>query len=226
VNAILKVLTFQFTKADILAFSKKELVVGLVFTWLVGMGRYWDNPRAILLQKLGFGSVVYVLLLAALIWLIILPLRRDSWNYFHVLVFVTLVSPPAILYAIPVERWTSLAAAREINIWFLAVVAFWRVSLLFVFLKRFASLNIFELVITALLPLTLIISSLALLNLEHVVFNIMAGLSQTQATANDSAYVVVLTLTYISVLAFPCLLLGYLIAIYKAYKRRKQFQNK
>jgi hypothetical protein len=185
------------------------------------MGRYWDNPKAELLQKLGLGSIIYVFSLALLIWLIVLPIRRDSWRYIHVLTFVTLVSPPAILYAIPVERWTTLAVAREINIWFLAVVALWRVILLFLFLKRFAGLNVFELIITALLPLTLIISSLALLNLEHVVFDIMAGISQTEGTANDSAYVVVLVLTYVSVITFPFLLTGYLVSIYLAYRRRK-----
>jgi hypothetical protein len=223
-NALLKILTLRFTNADVLAFGKQELAIGLIFTWLVGMGRYWDNPKAELLQKLGVGSVIYVFVLALLIWLIVLPLRRDSWRYFHVLIFVTLVSPPAILYAIPVERWTSLETAREINIWFLAVVAIWRVVLLFVFLKRFARLNVFELIITALLPLTFIISSLALLNLEHVVFDIMAGLSQTEATANDSAYVVVLVLTYVSVIAFPFLLAGYLISIYLAWRKRKHFK--
>jgi hypothetical protein len=207
-----------------LAFGKRELIIGLILTWLVGMGRYWDNPKAELLQRLGMGSVIYVFVLALLIWLIVLPLRRDSCKYFHVLTFVTLVSPPAILYAIPVERWTSLETARQINIWFLAIVATWRVILLFVFLKRFAGLNVFELIITALLPLTFIITALAALNLEHVVFDIMAGLSQTQGTANDSAYVVVLVLTYVSVIAFPFLLAGYLLSIYLAYRRRKHFK--
>jgi hypothetical protein len=220
-NAIFKILFFRFTKVDVLAFGRKELLIGLFFTWLVGMGRYWDNPKAELLQKLGLGSIIYVFALALLIWLIVLPIRRDSWRYMHVLTFVTLVSPPAILYAIPVERWTTFAMAREINIWFLAVVALWRIILLFLFLKRFAGLNAFELIITALLPLTFIISSLALLNLEHVVFDIMAGISETQGTANDSAYVVVLVLTYISVITFPFLLAGYLVSIYLAYRRRK-----
>jgi hypothetical protein len=221
-KAILKILSFRFSKADVLAFGRKELLIGLFFTWLVGIGRYWDNPKAELLQKIGIGSVIYVFVLALLIWLIVLPIRRDSWRYMHVLIFVTLVSPPAILYAIPVERWTTLAVAREINIWFLAVVALWRVILLFLFLKRFAGLNVFELIITALLPLTFIISSLALLNLEHVVFDIMAGISQTEGTANDSAYVVVLVLTYVSVISFPFLLTGYLVSIYLAYRRRKR----
>jgi hypothetical protein len=222
VKSVFDILTFRFTQAQVHAFGKHELFIGLFFTWLVGMGRYWDNPKAELLQRLGIGSLIYVFALAFLIWLIVWPIRRGVWQYKYVLIFITLVSPPAMLYAIPVERFTTLATAREINIWFLAVVALWRVALLFVFLRRVAGLNLFPVIITALLPLTFIITALAVLNLEHVVFDIMAGLSATNGTANDGAYVVVFMLTTISVAAFPFLLLGYLITVFFAYRQRKK----
>ncbi len=57
-NAMLRVLTFRFTRHDIEDFKTTHLVIGLFFTCLVGMGRYWDNPKAELLQTLGVGSII------------------------------------------------------------------------------------------------------------------------------------------------------------------------
>lgn len=104
------------------------------------MGRYWDDPRAKPLQHLGLGSVIYILLLSLMLWLVIWPLRPKHWSYFNVLTFVSLTSPPAILYAIPVERLFSREVARSVNVWFLAAVATWRVTLLIFFLHRYAKL--------------------------------------------------------------------------------------
>ena len=57
------------------------------------------------------------------------------------LIFVTLTSLPALLYAIPVEKFMALEYAQTANVLFLAVVASWRVALLIVFLKRAAGLT-------------------------------------------------------------------------------------
>jgi len=149
-----------------------------------------------------------------------LPLKPANWGYKNVLLFVSLTSPPAILYAIPVERFMSLQAAQLANVWFLAVVATWRVALLLKYLKSVAGLSGLCVFVATLLPLTLIVTVLAALNLEHVVFRIMAGLENHERSANDSAYMVLLVTTYFSVIASPVLLslYGWLI-----YKRRKAF---
>jgi|GEM_PF-4987218 len=55
------------------------------------------------------------------------PAVRDAWPAY--LAFVTLTAPPALLYAIPVERFMTPSAASVTNAWFLAVVAAWRVGL-------------------------------------------------------------------------------------------------
>ena len=55
------------------------------------------------------------------------PAVRDAWPAY--LAFVTLTAPPALLYAIPVERFMTPSAASVTNVWFLAVVAAWRVGL-------------------------------------------------------------------------------------------------
>jgi hypothetical protein len=194
------------------------LAFGIGFTWLCGIGRYWDNPRAELWQYLGLGSVGYIFILALILWLVILPLKPANWRYKNVLLFVSLTSPPAILYAIPVERFMSLQAAQLANVWFLAVVAISRVALLFHYLKNVARLSGVCVLVATLLPLTLIVAVLTGLNLEHVVFKIMAGLEAHEKSANDSAYMILVLITYFSVLASPVLLSLYGWFI---YKRRK-----
>ena len=157
------------------------LAFGLFFAWLAGMGRYWDNPRAAIWQHLGLGSVAYVFCFSLLLWLILAPLRPERWRYRNVLVFVALTSPPALLYAVPVERFMALGAAQAVNAWFLAVVAAWRIALLVLFLRRSAGLGGFTIMVAACLPLVLIVNVLTALNLEHVVFDFMSGVRESRA---------------------------------------------
>jgi hypothetical protein len=60
-------------------------------------------------------------------------------RYERVLTFVTLTAPPALLYAIPVERFMALQDAQITNFWFLAIVALWRVALRCAWVPRIAS---------------------------------------------------------------------------------------
>jgi len=191
------------------------LIFGILFTWLCGIGRYWDNPRADLWQYLGLGSVIYIFVLALIIWLIILPLKPKNWSYKNVLLFISLTSPPAILYAIPVEKFLTLEVAQSANVWFLAIVAIWRVLLLLRYLTNSAKLSGFCVLVATLLPLTLIVTLLTILNLEHVVFKIMAGLEDHEKSANDSAYFILMLITYISVILSPILLTMYGWLIYQ-----------
>jgi hypothetical protein len=197
---------------------KSYLAFGFLCTWIAGIGRYWDNPKASWFQYLGLGSVTYVIFLSVLLWVLFYPLKPKRWLFHNVLVFVSLCSLPAILYAIPVERFMPLASAQSANAWFLGIVATWRVALLFVFLKRVAGLASFTVFVATLLPITLIVVALSLLNLEHVVFNIMAGISQEQRSANDTAYGVVLLLSLFSIYSFPPLMIAYLVLVHKAWR--------
>ncbi len=209
-----RLLTFRRMGAGVRSHANAYLGFGLAMTWLAGIGRYWDNPRAELWQLAGLGSVAYVFSLALLLWLLILPLRARRWTYRNVLLFVCLTSPPALLYAIPVERFMSGEAALAANAWFLGIVASWRVALLLVFLKRDAGLRAWEAVVACLLPLALIVVSLALLNLEHVVFNLMSGIRAEDQSANDAAYMIVVMLSYFSFLASPLLVIAYLWVLF------------
>lgn len=213
-----RLLTFRRPSAAIATHWRAYLVFGLVVTWLVGIGRYWDHPRAHLWQHLGLGSVAYVLTLALVLWLLCWPLRPQRWSYRNVLLFVSLCSLPALLYAIPVERFMSLEAAQSTNAWFLAVVATWRIALLLHFLWRVAGLPILIVVIAALLPITLIVVALTALNLEHVVFDLMAGIRDENRSPHDVSYLVVLQITFLSMLASPVLLVAYLGAIWYRWR--------
>jgi len=102
-TSIYRLLSFQSTRDEMLRYNKSHFIAGLIGTWIVGMGRYWDDPGAKLLQHLGMGSVIYIFVLAALIWIIILPFKVERWSYFTVLTFISLTSFPAIFYGIPVE---------------------------------------------------------------------------------------------------------------------------
>jgi hypothetical protein len=219
-----RLLTFRLTQKEFLELGGGHLVFGLVCSWLVGMGRYWDDPGAHLLQRLGVGSVIYVFALSLFLWLLIWPLRPQNWSYRNLLTFVSLVSPPAILYAIPVERWFTLRAAITINILFLGVVATWRVALLVFYLRRYACLRPAAVGVAALLPLTVIVVTLTVLNLERAVFEVMAGIGR-KPTANDGAYAVLFLLSALSYLAFLPLLIGYVAFVLVAF-RKKRTQEK
>ncbi|MBT8106748.1 MAG: hypothetical protein KJP17_00830, partial [Gammaproteobacteria bacterium] len=185
----------------------------LVATWLVGIGRYWDHQSAESWQYLGLGSVAYIFCLSSLLFLVVWPLRPANWTFRGVLIFVGLTSLPALLYAIPVERFVDLKDAQSINAWFLGVVALWRVALLIQYLLTYARLHWFVVVTVVTLLLSGIVVTLSLLNLEHVVFDLMAGIREENATPNDAAYIIVVALAVYSLFAFPVALLLYLGAV-------------
>ncbi|HEX6184124.1 MAG TPA: hypothetical protein VFZ44_09630 [Pyrinomonadaceae bacterium] len=218
VSTAARLLAFRLTAEEFRGFGLAHLLFGLACTWVVGAGRWWDDPRAGALQQTGLGSVVYVFILAGLLWVVALPLRPRRWSYRHVLTFVALTAPPAALYAIPVEMLYGMETARALNVLFLFFVASWRVALLLFYLRRHAGLSASAAVVAAFLPVVAIVSTLTVLNLERAVFTTMGGLRGEQ-TVNDSAYVVLILLTYFSVLLLPLLLIAYAYLIVKARSR-------
>lgn len=106
-----RLLTFRRPSEAISVHWERYLAFGLMVTWIAGIGRYWDNPRAQLWQHAGLGSLAYVFVLAFILWVVIAPLQARHWFYQNVLTFITLTSLPALLYAIPVEQFMPLAKA-------------------------------------------------------------------------------------------------------------------
>ncbi len=220
VQTISRLLTFRITREEILNFNKSHFIVGLAGTWIVGMGRYWDDKGASLLQHLGLGSVIYIFVLAAFIWVILKPFFIEDWNYFIVLTFIGLTSFPAIFYAIPVERFFKVQTANTMNVWFLAIVAAWRLGLLYYFLKHFTKLGVGNILTVTLMPICLIISVLTMLNLHRVVFEVMGGIRNP--SPHDSSYLVLMLLTGFSAILTPILLIAYGVGIYERYRMRKK----
>ena len=219
-------LTFRGLKLSSPKHVDVFLIAGLIFAWIAGIGRYWDHPSAQLWQYLGLGSVIYVFVLALLIWGIIAPLKPINWRYKDVLTFVALTSPLAWLYAIPVERFLPMETAIDLNIYFLAIVAFWRVALFVHFLKAYARLSWLKVVVASLLPLAIILFALTLLNLEQAVFEIMAGLEEERSRdgvqrIHDSVYATTFFLGILSIWSMPILVITYLVMIVKTRNKKE-----
>jgi hypothetical protein len=208
-------LLFRPIRPDFDRLGNYYLAMGLCASWLAGMGRYYDNPNAYLFQYLGLGSVAYVFVMAALLYHILAPLRPANWTYRNVLIFVGMTAPPAILYATPIQWFLPFEAARQINIWFLVIVAIWRVALLFQYLMRSSRLGIAGSLIGGLLPLSLVVVILAMLNLQHVTFDIMSGVKTAGTTGMEATYSIILALTVLSFAILPISLLGYFYLIYR-----------
>ena len=212
INAILRLLTFRLTGEQFLQFDWRYLAVGLFFTWIVGMGRLRDDAGASTLQHFLVGSVAYIFILSLILWLEIFLLRPWKVSYIHVLTFVSMTSLPAILYAIPVERFLPLEFAQLVNLGFLIVVASWRVGLLAYYLKVRVKLRRFEVAVATMLPLTAIVTVLTILNLERAAFNSMGGF-RGNPTPHDEAYDFLTLLTVFSVLLFVPLLVCYIVLV-------------
>jgi len=211
IRITIRLLTFRASSGELRDLNFRHLAFGLFCTWVVGIGRWWEDPKANLLQHLGIGSVAYVFVLAFFLWLVLWPLTPVNWSLLNVLIFVTLTSPPAILYAIPVRHGFALQTAQTVRLWLLAVVTGWRVALLFFYLRRGAGLAGFRCLLATLFPLLLIVFILTALNLERVVFDFMGGIRTSDRTVNDAAYGVLVLITMISMIAFLPLLACYLV---------------
>lgn len=202
-NVILRLLTFRASKKELEGLDLRYLGVGLLGCWLVGMGRYWDSPTASVAQKTGLGSVVYVFVLATVLWLVALPFRPSEWNYPRVLAFISLTSFPAALYALPVERWRGVETAITINVWFLAVVAVYRVALYLFFMARGADLGTLYGLVAIMLPIALIISGLVVSGYSGMVFDIMGGFRDREKTAQDGVNAILNGITFFGCCGSP-----------------------
>lgn len=195
----LRLLTFRATREDYEILGSRHLIAGLIACWIVGIGRYWDDPRATLLQHTGLGSVAYVFVLAAVLWCVAKPTAPERFTYAGILTFITMTSPPAALYAIPVEKWMTLEEANARNLQFLLIVALWRVVLWGHYVRRHGWLGSAQVVAITFMPLAVILMTLVTLNLHHVVFDIMGGIRNADKSSQDAAFRTMFVLSYLSI---------------------------
>src|SRR5262245_61465820 len=76
-----RIIFFRASQREFVQLNRRHLLLGLVVTLAVGIALHWGDPRAGLPQHLGVESVVYVFILASLLWVIIRPLRPSYWSY-------------------------------------------------------------------------------------------------------------------------------------------------
>jgi len=204
-----KIITFRASTDELQTLNVRHLLLGLTCTWVVGIGRWWEDPRAGLLQHLGVGSVAYVFVLASFLWLILWPLNPPRLSYINLLIFISLTSPPGILYALPVRHGLELDTAQTVRLAMLGVVAIWRVALLAFYLRRGTGLSESKTTLGTVFPLAVIVFTLTVLNLDKVVFNIMGAISPAERSVNDTAYGVMVLITLLCFYAFLPLLVIY-----------------
>jgi hypothetical protein len=213
-NTAIRVTTFRATHEELLDLGYRDLALGLLLTWLVGVCRWWEDPGAALSLRLGVGSVVYVFALSLLLWVLIWPVsRNNTLSYRNVLTFICLTAPPAFLYAAPVRTLFDLQTAQQYRVWCLAIISIWRVALLAFYLIRRIRLSYMSAVFVMPLPLTIIVVTLSILNLERVVFNIMGGIDPATFNINYGAYGVLLWLSLLSFLLIIPLLIIYAVIV-------------
>lgn len=83
-----------------------------------------------------------------------------------------------------------------------------------------ARLSALSIAVAALLPITLIIVVLTVLNLERAVFDVMGGLREA-GTANDSAYGILVGLTLFSMILFVPLLTCYVVLSVWSFTKKR-----
>ena len=170
------------------------------------------------MQHLGLGSVFYVFVLAFLLWLVILPLRPAQWSYRQVLTYVTLTSPPAIIYAIPVEHFLSMKDATNANLYFLIIVAVWRVALMAQYLRLVARLPFLQRFVGMLFPVTTVITLLFLLDQHRAVFEVMGGFRH-HLNPREGADIFLNEVVGCAAVACPLAALCYVIMLFIAWKK-------
>jgi hypothetical protein len=154
----------------------RHLALGMAGVWLVGMGRWWDDPAANFAQHLGLGSVLYVPLLAAAIWMVLAPLQPKPWLYREILTLVSLTSFPGILYALPVEKFLPPETADAVNLSFLTLVAAWRMGIVVLFLRRRTELSWPKMLVGTAMPILAVATALAFVRKINGFLAMMGGL--------------------------------------------------
>lgn len=102
------------------------------------------------------------------------------------------------------------------KVWLLAIVAIWRVALLWRYLRRSAGLHGGALITALFLPLVLVITALVALNLDRAVFDLMGG--GGRRTVNDGAYALLIAIDWLAILLAPVVLLLYAWYCWRAWR--------
>lgn len=160
--------------------SYRHFIIGLLTTWLVGIGRNWDFPEAPLFAKTGLPSVAYIFILSAVFWILSWPVSYRRLSYFKILTLISMTAAPGLVYAIPVEMMLSMQDAQAVNLLFLTVVAIWRVGLAYSIFVNGGQNSAAVATSIILLPVCLIIIGLVMSGRAGYVIEIMGGVNRPE----------------------------------------------
>ncbi len=191
-----------------------HFLVGLTFTWLVGIARNWDFPQAPWYASLGFTSVAYIFFMAGMMWLSLRLPSVKRHPYFRFLTVVSMTAAPGLIYGIPVERFLSAADAQQANLIFLSVVAIWRVALFAHFAVKGCRMPLVHALLSMLTPIAAIIIAIHMTGRSEFVIELMGGLQPERQNSADYAANHLLSTLYC--LSWPVLILGVFIQIISA----------
>ena len=151
---------------------------GIAVTWLVGVGRWWDDPGADPVRLTGIGSIVYVLFLSSFVYLVARPMAAADAplkNAWRVLIAVTLTAAPAALYAFPIEQFGSPDLHLNYNSAALFAVSTWRVMMFYHLLRAGGSMDKKQAWAVMLVVISVILGVLGFFGVLGAVANSMGG---------------------------------------------------
>ena len=175
-KTIFRILTFRAKREELAQNPLAVLAIAIVITWLVGIGRWWDDPRELpFFVRLGAGSVIYVFAMSLLLWILANPIAKAKLPYWAFAAFVASTSLPGLVYAVPMEQWTDLETTAAYNVWALVFVSAYRISLLFWFYIRVLKLKVDQALVVTGLPISAIAIVLTSLGHGASILDIMGG---------------------------------------------------
>ncbi|MBS1704538.1 MAG: hypothetical protein JST40_01580 [Armatimonadetes bacterium] len=184
-----------------------------------GIGRWWDDPRPIPIPvRLGLGSVAYIFLLTIFLALFIAPYIWAQFKLPAFLTFIAATAPPAMAYALPVERYLSPADAVQYNFYALVVVATYRVSLLIWYLLRAYRFPWWRTIIVFVVPISLILFALMATGQGRYVLEIMGGFRDK--LPREQIEQTVMGLGLLGLFVSPVVLVAYAIDLVIFLRRR------
>jgi hypothetical protein len=208
-------LTFRSKEEDLYGTRWSLLILAVLGTWIAGIGRWVTDPDASLIQRTGIGSVAYILLLSMALYVVLWFVSTKKTRFFDVLAMVGMTAPPALVYAIPVERWFVAEVSAGLHGAALAFVSIYRVSLLIFFVVRCQRYNVPGAMFGILFLLSSIIVYLFTSGKTGITFTGMGGIERADAAIAQDVANAINSVACVGLLVAPLAGLCYLTFVFQ-----------
>lgn len=195
--------------------------VGFVFVISAGFAREYDGESLLhepwhLLLPLGASlvtSFVLFLMVSLVAWRRGVNTIRVRETYPMFLGLFWMTAPLAWLYAIPVEQFMSPGNATAANLWFLGIVALWRVVLMIRVITVIFGAGTLSNVICTVLLFSDVVMLIAVFAMPTPIWSVMGGIHYTESERHILG--LSLWLKFWGLLSLPIWLIGYALACRK-----------